>query len=402
MHNSYSHLIPDILNENYDIIGNYSYIPSFFNEFANDKNVYIISADWSCTQTVYNVGTKLLSEKIKKIVTDDLKLSFDNLQEGNLLPLLSVVYKLIDTGIISPEQIYCFTSALNTSELHNYFCELHNYSKKNINIYAATTWERHLQKNILSDNDLRTRKYEVKVKQKKYICWNRVLRWHRYLIVGLLSKYNLLDEGYVSFFPNGSHHPTLLNSHIDDSFLHGCKLALNNAKLFEIIEKEMNTLSHKLPLKVNIEMINNKNFIDHNDVEYFENSYYSLVTETFYFPKKQWQTMDESGIFFTEKIFKPIAFKHPFILASRPHSLKWLKHIGYKTFHPFINESYDNIESDSERLLAIIHEVKRLNRQSNSEWIEWQQNVKSILDYNIEILLNKKFFEMRVTGSLNV
>lgn len=401
MKNTFSHLPSDILNDRPYVIGNNSSIPQLFDEFISDKNMYIISADWVCSPTLYNCDFTKLIEKLKVIVTDDLKLSFDNLYEGNLLPLLYVVYKIIDSGIIKPEQIYCFTSAINTEELHDYFCNLHNLPKKNINIYGATTWELQLKRTSINNKIFRELKpYEVKIKDKKYICWNRVLRWHRYLIVGLLSKFNLLDDGYVSFFPNGSHHKTLLDSHIDNSFLSGCKLAFKNDSMFDLIEKEMTTISHQFPIKVNIEMNENKNFVDLSDLEYFNNSYFSLVTETFYFPKKQWATVDETPIFFTEKIFKPISINHPFIIVSRPYSLRWLKHIGYKTFHPYINESYDNIESDSERLWAIINEVNRLCKMTDSEWIEWQHNIKSIVEYNSNYFLNKSLEHYRVHGVL--
>jgi hypothetical protein len=103
---------------------------------------------------------------------------------------------------------------------------------------------------------------------------------------------------------------------------------------------------------------------------------------------------------FTEKTYKFISAKKPFILAGFTGSLQMLREFGYKTFHPYINESYDNIESDSERLWAIINEVNRLCRMTDSEWIEWQHNIKSIVEYNSNYFLNKSLEHYRVHGVL--
>jgi hypothetical protein len=91
---------------------------------------------------------------------------------------------------------------------------------------------------------------------------------------------------------------------------------------------------------------------------------------------------------FSEKLFRPVKFKHPFILAARPYSLKVLREYGYKTFHPYINENYDLIENDEERLLAIVEEVKRLCTFNDDQWLTWQKNIKDIVEHNFQVLNN--------------
>jgi hypothetical protein len=212
------------------------------------------------------------------------------------------------------------------------------------------------------------------------------------MLVNLLSKYKLLDKSWISFYQNGTHRNTTEKNLINNYFLSKCGQALNNDLLFHDIKSEYEKLLPELPLTVNIEKSNNKNYIDLDDLNYFNNSYFSLVTETFYFPKNQYHTIDETGIFFTEKIFKPIAAMHPFIIVSRPYSLNFLKKMGYKTFHPYINESYDNIESDDKRLIAIVEEVKRLCEQTDNQWLEWQHNIKNIVEYNFSIFYEKEYY----------
>ena len=124
--------------------------------------------------------------------------------------------------------------------------------------------------------------------------------------------------------------------------------------------------------------------VDNNLDNYYLDSYFSIVNETNYF-----KDLGE-GIFLSEKVFKPILKSHPFIIVSRPHSLQKLRELGYKTFSPYIDETYDTIIDDSERLFAIINEVKRLCNLSPTELNEFLTYVKNIVEHNYELLISKK------------
>jgi hypothetical protein len=131
------------------------------------------------------------------------------------------------------------------------------------------------------------------------------------------------------------------------------------------------------------------------DLKLFVNSYFSVVTETLFhsndysFLKGKHHISDvHPGIFITEKTTKVLALKHPFILASVPNMLPALHDAGYKTFHPFIDETYDTIEDDDLRLVYVVNEVKRLCSQTDSEWLEWLKNIKPIVEHNYELFFN--------------
>ena len=73
-------------------------------------------------------------------------------------------------------------------------------------------------------------------------------------------------------------------------------------------------------------------------------------------------------------------------MMNRPNSLEKLRELGYKTFHPYIDETYDTIENDQERMVAIVDEVERLNKLTDSEWLEWQNGIKDIVEHNHNLL----------------
>jgi hypothetical protein len=133
------------------------------------------------------------------------------------------------------------------------------------------------------------------------------------------------------------------------------------------------------------------------DHVFFENSYFSVVTETLYYPHYAAPNQVYTGhvpaligLFLTEKTYKPIAMKHPFILLAPQHSLRMLRERGYKTFSPFIDESYDEIKNDELRLKAVVEEVKRL---SKSDLVEFTYQIKDIVEHNEKVLRNQTVFD---------
>jgi hypothetical protein len=122
-------------------------------------------------------------------------------------------------------------------------------------------------------------------------------------------------------------------------------------------------------------------------------SLFSLITETIFETSVDLDDERSQSImhcfpvaFLTEKVWKAVRTKHPFIIASAPHTIAAFKDLGYKSFHPYINESYDSIENDYERLIAIMDEVTRLCNMSDQETSEWLEKVHEITDYNYQKL----------------
>lgn len=117
---------------------------------------------------------------------------------------------------------------------------------------------------------------------------------------------------------------------------------------------------------------------DNNPLAYM-NSYFYICTETF-----------TEGPFrsLTEKVFKPIVNFQPFFMVAYPGALALLRELGFKTFEPFIDESYD-VESDSVRRLAMIaKEIKRLSDMPIGELHSLYWKMEEILVHNYNHFLN--------------
>jgi len=106
-----------------------------------------------------------------------------------------------------------------------------------------------------------------------------------------------------------------------------------------------------------------------NPMPYLD-TYFSLVTETvFEYPYS----------FRTEKIWKPIAIGHPFVVVANAGYYRDLHNLGFQTFGHVIDESFDKIENNHERLRCIITLVRDLCQQDLSGFIA---ETREICKYN--------------------
>lgn len=118
--------------------------------------------------------------------------------------------------------------------------------------------------------------------------------------------------------------------------------------------------------------------------EMYLNTYLSIVTESIFF---QYDVNFPSG-FLSEKIWKPIGHCQPFILAGPSKSLQYIKEkYGFKTFHPFIDETYDTVDNDMVRLNLIKKEIEKFSLKTKEEKIQFLNDVKDICIFNQELFL---------------
>ncbi len=218
---------------------------------------------------------------------------------------------------------------------------------------------------------------------KKYITFNRLTsagRIYRSLLVANLQRDGVLDQGYVSYNDvcpenNCNYQQNLKQARdaglIDDTVYHQ---ACNNIK------------SINLPLRIDYKdqaQIPNHSFVL-SAVPETQESFCYLVTETCF-----WETKKH----LTEKIFKPIVSRMPFILAGPAHNLKYLRSYGFKTFSRWWDESYDDIEDPIARLEAIQSIINKICSLSLIELESLLTEMEPVLDYNYNLFYSQEFLE---------
>lgn len=92
---------------------------------------------------------------------------------------------------------------------------------------------------------------------------------------------------------------------------------------------------------------------------------------------------------YSEKVYQPMFYKKPFVLCAPPHTLKYMREEGFKTFSDFWDESYDSIENHEERLFAIFKLIDFINDKSIDELRDMYRQMLPILEYNEELVHSK-------------
>ena len=123
----------------------------------------------------------------------------------------------------------------------------------------------------------------------------------------------------------------------------------------------------------------------------FNNSLISVILET---------EFDSNRIHLTEKICRALACAHPFILAAGPLSLMLLRHYGFKTFSPWIDESYDYETDSYTRLQKIVTEMQRIAKLPPAEIKQIQKNIQDIANFNKQRFFSSAFMQ-QITKELD-
>ena len=90
-------------------------------------------------------------------------------------------------------------------------------------------------------------------------------------------------------------------------------------------------------------------------------------------------TIHNDFAMFSEKEAKPIIAKRPFIMFGAKHQLKAFRSLGFKTFDPVIDESYDLVDDKSQRWNKALDSMLVLTEKDPCMVYE---QLRSVLEHN--------------------
>lgn len=118
------------------------------------------------------------------------------------------------------------------------------------------------------------------------------------------------------------------------------------------------------------------------DTNHYKSCAFDCVLETLF---------DDHRLHLTEKTLRPIACGKPFLLMATHGSLDFLRQYGFRTFSPWLDETYDNIESPLHRMQAIVQEMNRVKRMSSTEKQKLIKHCHDIAIYNKKHFFSDEF-----------
>jgi hypothetical protein len=335
---------------------------------------------------IYDIEKLIPSDVLLRIKNKDAFLVLDNGLEPFLKSADGIYFNIVMPGKIPASQIIFMSSVPTMADYVNGLRK--RLGQDSIKVEWFSMFEYQLWDVISNQLTEPPNTLEIKKYDKKFINFNRRWRLHRPLIVTLLHDKNLLDAGYISLGTSDFHQDTW-----DSRWAELLRYYNDSEEILEILQRNQE-VKRLPPMYLDTEdLITNRADQTTSTYNYYENSYFSIVNETTYHTKFGHDAVP----FLSEKIFKCIAMKHPFILVTVPHSLRYLKELGYKTFEFLIDEDYDNEINDSKRILKIVSEVERLCNLNNDELEKFLIDAKKICEYNYNILKEKTSFIKEMT-----
>lgn len=383
-----------LYNNTYPIVYSYTNIAAYDPSLISDNNL-VFNICYFSTWEPYNFINSPVTKMVEYIQINkkpDTKIIFENPRDSiDIDETLNKIYEVVELSGIDYRQFYFLTCCLQIEEIFNQWLIKSGKNYK-INIIAVNHWESHNKFNFGEPLPAPI-EYQIRPKSKKFLFLNRIARSHRFVSVMMASKLDLLTHGYYSFLNLNSKGISM--EPVDESFYAELLSEFKNDNLIQQVRSEYDRIKNTLPWFLNIQDLTNNQFwpttrwrqLKSDDVVYYQDSYFSVISERVFFNNT---LLDEGWThFLTEKVFRPVYLKHPFIFLSWPGSLKHMRDLGYQTFNGLIDETYDTIENDTDRLLAVLAEIQRLCSFTESEFLSWQQQIKPIVEHNFSVLQNK-------------
>lgn len=276
--------------------------------------------------------------------------------------------EVIDYLITHPDATYKKTRTLVTSEksqLLDQLAQERNFSQLYyfFHGYAALDWYRGYW---ALNND----KQIVKNYKYDYVSYNRIVsddRSYRIYLLSQLKEKEILRCGLVSF-------------NVDDqNFNWRDELANPATKLSPSARQHIQANLYEFPNRLSVDGEQLPGSSSARIPKQTHDALWHVVTETvFYYDK----------LHLTEKIFKPIASKQPFMLVAAPGNLDYLRSYGFKTFDGIIDESYDCIQDPDERIAAIAHQLEWYSNLSPVRKQQIIEKLAPIVEYNFQYFYN--------------
>jgi|APGre2960657404_1045060.scaffolds.fasta_scaffold00282_3 hypothetical protein len=257
---------------------------------------------------------------------------------------------------------------------NDYLNDYKKFESKNVKFikvnYYLNRSSRYFQTNFIDNNVNELLDYSKK--EYYFLSFNQYPHHHRVKLISELHKKNIIDKFLISY----------------------------NPKFYEVLggarydfENQLKDLGYIDDYNFFISLPEKKVDFDTNfqisgygfeDVAVYKKSAISLISDTIFFKRQG---------FISEKVFKPIMYLQPFIIAGPPYYLQELRNMGFKTFDGFIDESYDAELDDKIRLDKIIKELQRICEIPFEELKKTLNEIEDILLFNQMKLLSFDFSE---------
>lgn len=332
------------------------------NEIKNGNGHLLINyiIDGGLGMTKQNFKKIINFTRENEIPDEKVYLIFQDFKLENNLKKLGVNYNVINFNLAQLSKSQEFNNIINNPDFR---------------FWGEKSHEPQIGKTVSKKNSIQLNdEFVSNIGNEKvdflYLC--RHWKLHRLLVLSKLHKLGKLFTNNITWDKN-FYHQNVINAFKEHD---------DNQELCDIIKNCSKHLDYDDLTKIAGYGFENS--------EMYSSSYLSIVSESIFFQIREEEDVyvEFPSGYLSEKIWKPIGHSHPFILLAPSKSLEYIREkFGYKTFHPYIDESYDIENDDFTRLKMIMIEIEKFANKTKEEKDEFLHNVKDIVKHNQQLFL---------------
>jgi hypothetical protein len=107
--------------------------------------------------------------------------------------------------------------------------------------------------------------------------------------------------------------------------------------------------------------------------------------------------------FITEKTWRTIIYKHPFVFAGPPEQFNYIKRLGFETFEKYmLIQNYAQIENEKERIESIVKNVDHFLKHQTYHQKEIQQDIEHNFDLFLTLATDQDYLLTSLKLNYNI
>mgnify|MGYP000471725529 CR=1 FL=1 len=273
--------------------------------------------------------------------------------------IFTSIHTILDNVGIPADLVHFCTGNLLNKQNYNTYTGLKTAEDSNFLPFKSAFYKDFWCTQTLAMHKDYSINYTKTNKPKYFSCLNGRERDHRAYTKAYLERHNLLDKGVCTFVWQG-----------------------------------VSVDGYTTPEDITSHTVQPDNFY-----KVFDDTYYDVITETLTGEESNYIGIRHRGgykwwqeVFITEKTWRSIYYKRPFMVIGNKHTLKTLQELGFKTFNNILfDESYDEIDDWQMRTYAVLEQNKYIvdtYSLQDLENIVRSPEMNEILEYNYNKINN--------------
>ena len=357
-------------------------------KYVNDSVRFVPFDDYQAGKNVVAIGlhggwTTVKLDLIKQWFLSDVNrkkawldsgclIILDYSEEGFTTEVFEDLWPWIQNNQLQDRILYV-SSSYNVSLLYKEWCQLSRMPDN-----MRTSWYGFFPNWLIKDhgkNSLLTTTAQW-TNDKRYMCLNRRPHPHRILLTTLLQRFKIVDQGAVSM-PKHFDEKEVFWKPNDFDIRYQWDLLQTRANGFiDYLNKDFEELYARLPLIADTDVFST-NYALNLNTDYYKDYPINVISETLFF---------SAATFASEKIWKPMLMEQIFFVMAAPFYLQSMREMGFQTFSPFIDETYDTILEPLDRADEMVRSLKKVIKLSDSDFQQLLDNCGPILKHNKQLL----------------